>query len=183
MNLDGVAMDEAHISLIASTIRAAKPERILEVGVGSGRCTAALLAAIDCNQMGHVIAVDNWRDWEGVEPEHVEPLRQRGAQVMRLTEQEAIAAFASDSFQVIVSDADHHHAGEWLPEYVRVLSPGGFIFFHDTNQPNYPSLYELPNRLQRRGFACHHFTACSRQDERCGRGLLMAQKPLAQLGE
>lgn len=186
MNLDGVAMDDAHLALISGVVRAHKPDRVLELGVGSGRCTEALFNALYLNQMGTLLSVDNWLDWNGEEPLHVDGLRQRGGDRLRILvgdERSTLTSFGDNAFGLIVSDADHHHAGEWLPEYVRILAPGGFLFFHDTNATHYPTLYDLPNRLQRRGFACHHFTACSRQDERCGRGLLMAQKPLAQLDQ
>src|SRR5437867_3457846 len=66
-----VAMDAVHANLIASVVLAKKPERILELGIGSGILTRALLAAIRVNRHGELESVDNLSDWRGEMPPHI----------------------------------------------------------------------------------------------------------------
>lgn len=177
-DLDAIAIDHAHVALIKAVAMAAKPKQVLELGVGSGRVTRALADALAFNGQGYLTAVDSWSDFDGKRPPHLLDLPDSVVLVTGL-EHDVVKAASSDYYDLVVSDADHNHAGQWLPETLRIVKPGGWLFFHDTNAPNYQTLFEIPERLRRRGFLVSHFTESTRPDERCSRGLLMAQKPLA----
>jgi hypothetical protein len=144
--------------------------------------TRALLEAIDYNRRGAITAVDSFCDFDSARPPHIAGLEGR-VDVITSEERSFVASCPDNWWDLLVSDADHNHSGEWLSETLRIVKPGGWLFFHDTNAPNYATLYEIPERLRRRGYLVTHFTESSRSDERCNRGLLMAQKPLAQLAD
>lgn len=167
MTSEAVAIDDAHIALIVGVIKAAKPDRVLELGFGSGQTTKAIADALAWNGHGSLVTVDNWVDWGGVKPEHAQ-----GFAFLELDEADALQQLQM-TFSVIVSDADHRNAGRYIDLYLKILAPGGVLFFHDTNQPNYPTLFSLRDLLALRGIAWQHFTVSTRPDERCDRGLLM----------
>ena len=62
-----------------------------------------------------------------------------------------------------------------LEEHLRIVQPGGFMFFHDTHQPSvFPGLATIEPRLRERGIFCTQFQENSRSDEHCDRGFLFA---------
>ena len=69
-----VAIDDPHAVLIFGLAVSHKPERVLEVGVGSGFLTQTLLNAVQYNQRGTLTCVDNWFDTGGEEPGFFEEL-------------------------------------------------------------------------------------------------------------
>ncbi len=166
----GVAMDRAHALLIVGCILAQKPAAVVELGIGSGYLTRLLLGAIDYNGTGTLVSVDNWIDWQGKEPPIAQQLRTEGAAIVVSEERAWCEQRETGSVDCLVVDSDHLHGGEWVHEHLRIVRPGGLLFFHDTNAPSYPSLKETVHAV--RGLSHVHFTKSSRPEERCGRGLL-----------
>ena len=64
-------------------------------------------------------------------------------------------------------------AARWLDQYLRIVREGGFLFFHDTNQPRkFPGLAAIEGQVRQRGLPHIHFKDSSRFDERRQRGWL-----------
>lgn len=170
-----VSIDECHGDLLYGMVVSQKPLRILELGIGSGCATSILLRAIKYNGYGRLTCVDNFSDWNGKPPLHAASL---GCKIVIQDESAFLRSCPSDSYDLIVSDADHGHASEWIKEYFRVANEGAFLFFHDTNNQDYPNLRRIVEMVA--ALPHYHFTRSSRQDERCGRGWLWAinQKPI-----
>ncbi len=166
----GVAIDRAHAFFIVGCVLAQKPETVVELGVGSGYLTRLLLAAIEYNGIGTLVSVDNWIDWQGHEPPIAQQLRTEGASIVVSEERTWCEQRETGSVDCLVVDSDHLHGGEWVQEHLRIVRPGGLLFFHDTNAPSYPSLKETVKAVC--GLSHIHFTTSSRPEERCQRGLL-----------
>src|ERR1700737_3863644 len=81
-NSNVVAIDLAHNVFLVGAVLARKPERVLELGIGSGYVTTSLLHALRFNRKGRLTSVDNWFDWGGAEPAFVAPLRTAGVNVV-----------------------------------------------------------------------------------------------------
>lgn len=166
-------MDMAHATLIAATVWSMRPARVLELGIGTGYLTKALLLALRSNGGGALISVDNWFDWDGRRPEHITELEELGAQIVESSEEAFVGSYNGELFNVIISDADHYSSDRWFEQTLALMAPGGVAFFHDTQQPSiFPGLATLPQRAVELNLACRHFTASS-EDDRCHRGLLM----------
>lgn len=167
------AMDPAHISLIYGLILASKPSRILELGVGTGACTRAILESLAYNSHGHLTAVDNWLDWGGRRPTLADELAQCGVAIIETDESAFLSRCRSDSYDFLVSDADHF-SGD-VANQLRILTRGGVALFHDTNAAHdFPALQEVLVAAQ--SMTHCHFVRKSRPDEQCDRGLLMIIK-------
>ncbi|MGA3066020.1 MAG: class I SAM-dependent methyltransferase [Tepidisphaeraceae bacterium] len=164
------AIDAAHVTLLLGAIMSLKPERVLELGVGSGYATWAIIGALQHNGRGKLVCVDNWFDTEGKEPPFAADIRGAGAEIIVDSEEHFVRNCPTDSFDLLLSDADHFHSGSWLGEHLRIVRDGGFLFFHDTNNPQFPSVQSVVAQISR--LPHYHFTKSSRPDERCQRGWL-----------
>jgi predicted O-methyltransferase YrrM len=174
---DETSMDVAHAALIVSMVLSARPARVLELGIGPGYLTKALLLALRSNGRGTLTSVDSWYDWSGRRPDHIAELQSLGAEVVCSSEESFVRSCARAQFEIIVSDADHFRSHEWFEDTLRLLTAEGVAFFHDTNQPRaFPGLATLPSRARALGFPCRHYTS-SRGEDRCDRGLLVVLKP------
>lgn len=170
---DPVAMDCAHSLFIVGSVLARKPRQILELGVGSGYLTKSLLQALRYNMRGSLTTVDNWHDTGGTEPFLAKELGRAGFRVTCSGEEEFVHRAPTDYYDFLISDADHFNSQKWLNQHLRIVKRDGFLFFHDTNQPEtFPGLATLTGKIRRLGLPHFHFTENSRQDERCHRGLL-----------
>ena len=171
-----VAIDVAHNLFLIGALVARKPERVLELGIGSGYVTRSLLHGLRYNQRGTLTSVDNFLDWKGAEPPYVQEFRAMGAEIVApMEEKEFVFAARTDAYDFMVSDADHSRSGTWIDEHLRIVSDDGFMFFHDTNhQTKYKSLKLIEKRIRELGLPYYHFTRNSRADERCDRGWLFA---------
>jgi hypothetical protein len=168
-----VALDRAHNMFLIGAVMARKPLDILELGIGSAYVTMSLMYAIRYNQRGRLTSVDNWADWGGQEPPGVDALRKGGANIVTMGEEAFVRAAASDSYDLLVSDADHFRSAGWLDQHLRIVRHDGFMFFHDTNSLNaFPGLATIERRIGELGLPCFHFKESSRPDERCDRGWL-----------
>ena len=176
MDANLIAMDQCHIDLISGWIKASKPKDVLELGIGSGRLTRAIQDALDYNMQGTLLSVDNWGDWGGNPPDELIKTLPQSVLIVTANEHEFLAGQPKESFDILISDADHNNSHKWIDEHLRLLRPGGVAFLHDTNDPMWPGLSALPKTLVNLGFRTTHFTQSTRPTERCGRGLLMIHK-------
>ena len=169
-----VAVDKCHALQIIGSLISKKPDKVLEVGIGTGFLSAGLVMGLNYNQKGSLTCVDNWHDWHGVEPPEISRLRAAGVTIVApVAERDFIANCPSNEYDFIIADGDHHHSGEWVDEYFRIAKPGAFIYFHDTNQHDvFPSLALIEKRTKELGLPYFHFTQSSRPDEHCERGLM-----------
>jgi predicted O-methyltransferase YrrM len=168
------SIDLAHTVFMSGCVLSKKPERVLELGIGPGHTSWALARALAYNGKGSLTCVDGWCDWGGREPDHVEALRRAGVEVIAQSEEEFVRSCPSERFDVLVSDADHGRSQEWLDDHLRLVKPGGFLFFHDTNNPLFPNLRAIVERVAH--LPHYHFAENSRPDESCSRGLLFVMK-------
>jgi predicted O-methyltransferase YrrM len=175
-----VAIDDPHAVLIFGLALSHKPEKVLEIGVGSGFLTQTLLNAVEYNQCGTLTCVDNWFDTSGEEPKFFDELRSRGARFVFSSEEAFVKNCEAEAYDFIISDGDHFNSGEWIDDTLRILRPGGVVVFHDTNQPDvFPSLGKVVKRVEELGLPHYHFTQKSRKDERTDRGLFLVFKMVA----
>ncbi len=172
------AMDVAHATLIASLIGAAKPARVLELGVGSAYLTRVLLAAVADNGVGKLTSVDNFVDWQGKRPPHIAALAAENPdwELVERDETEFVRTAAAGQFDFIVSDGDHVHGYQNAPDVFRIARAGATLAFHDTHNPLFHILSRLPARCRQLGFPAAHFCAKSRPEEKTDRGLLIVWK-------
>jgi SAM-dependent methyltransferase len=170
---DPTALDLAHVALLQGTAASLKPERVLELGVGSGYATDAVLQALAWNGRGELTCVDNWCDWGGREPPHARDLRDRGVTVVHSEEGAFVRAAPTDRYDLVISDAAHGAADRWVEDSLRIVRPEGVLFFHDTANPDFPNLARITAHVARAGLPHYHFARSTRPGERCGRGWLM----------
>mgnify|MGYP006275148527 CR=1 FL=1 len=176
-----VEMDAVHINLIKSTAMALKARDMLELGIGSGKVTTALLEASMATGYGQVTVVDNWIDWGGAQP----PTIHGAAPYIFVNRLQTITQSEKDfiekqqgvtQFDLIVSDADHQHSHEWWRKTMALLKYGGVAFFHDVCNKDFPKLNTMVYDIDAAGYHTKIFNASSHPFERCERGLLMAWK-------
>lgn len=168
-----IEIDEAHIQLIKALIMSHKPKDILEVGLGTGKTSRAILDAIEFNGIGHLTIVENLYDFGGAVPPHAEHLQRIGAEIVYATEEEFVKGASDDSYDFIVSDADHFHANEWFNQYIRIARPNAILAFHDTAADTYLNLREIKRQADALAIPYREFATSSRSDEQCDRGLLV----------
>lgn len=170
--VDHRAIDKIHAATIFGCCLSAKPKHILELGVGTGLVTDALLSAIDHNGVGELMCLDSWLDYGGNEPAFWQGFRERGARITVMHERLFLEKTPDDTYDFLMSDADH--GGNWCSEHFRVTRKGSICFFHDTNSPDqYPGLYAIEEYARSHGYGYFHFKERTRDDEQTHRGLLM----------
>lgn len=167
-------IDLVHSCLIFGTVLSQKPERALELGIGNGYATMSILHALKHNTVGKLTSVDNWCDWAGREPSHIEGLRKLGVNVIVMEEGDFVRSQPDNSYNFLLSDGSHRHAHEWAVDVFRIIKPGGVMFFHDIKSEAYPGLRIYTELCKERELSYFIFSKNSREDERCNRGLLMA---------
>lgn len=171
-----IALDLSHNILLFGAVLSAKPKSVLELGVGTGYVTKSLLYALAYNGVGKLTCVDALIDSGGKVPFHYQELKDMGANIIISTEKDFTLAQQRESFDFLVSDADHKGAVNYLPQTIEMMQPGSVMFFHDTNESRFPGLMKIEDRLRKMDIECHQFDQVSREDERCNRGWLMAFK-------
>lgn len=176
---EGVKIDQAHADLMRGLIVSHKPKTILELGVGGGQGTDAMLNGLEYNsQEFDYTLVDNWNDFGFAEPEAVRA--KYGDRITIVTSGEREYVFGCNkTFDFIMSDADHHHTDQWF-EYVysELLNPGGILVYHDVNivDNEFINLRDIYYKCQALGLSHKLFNANSLPTERCQRGLLVIFK-------
>jgi predicted O-methyltransferase YrrM len=171
---NAICIDRAHNALLFGSILSAKPEHVLELGVGMGYATKSILLGLRFNGVGKLTSVDSCRDFENKEPPHFKELKEMGAEIVIQTEEEFTKRQPEGTYDFLVSDADHRHAANWVEGTLKMMKPGSVMFFHDTNW--IPELYSIKNKLKSHGVPSFHFKKSSLPNERCERGWLMAFK-------
>jgi len=170
------AVDVPHGIIILGALISSKPEKILEIGIGTGFITNLLLDGVSYNQTGQVTSVDNFHDLGGNLPNKVfEDLKQRRSIniIAPMQERDFVMSTKENEFDFLVSDGDHNHAGEWVEDIFRIMKPDSFMFFHDTNNPGYPGLKNYKTLADKHNKPNFLFSKSSRSDEDCERGILM----------
>jgi len=169
----GAAIDLNHIILILGTLLSAKPENILELGIGTGKTSEILIQGIKYNKKGYLTCVDNLMDLDGnMSREIFESLKKRNISIVQSNERDFVYRTGDNQYQFLVSDADHLAANQWINEIFRIMSPNSFCFFHDIG-PNYSNLLEYKIKSDELGKPNYLFNISSRPEENCERGLLM----------
>jgi predicted O-methyltransferase YrrM len=173
-----VKIDRAHADLLRGLIVAGKPKTILELGIGGGQATDAILDGLAYNQQDYQYTlVDNWLDFGGTMPEIVGELYNDRINIVTSGEREFV--FGCDkSFDFIMSDADHHHTQDWF-EYVyeNLLADDGILIYHDVTLTKYfPNLIQILHRCQEFNLRHKLFNKDSLPTEMCYRGLLVIFK-------
>ncbi len=162
------AIDLNHAVLLFGVALASKPQRVLNLGVGPGVSAITLLHALRHNSGGaHLVAVDNNYDLGGNMPQGVvDQLRNDGVEVVISDEKTYVHECPTDSFDLILSDADHDHAGEWVDEILRIARSNAFIFVHDADNKHYPNLREYERRSAELGLPYYLFNKGGNGTER-----------------
>jgi predicted O-methyltransferase YrrM len=171
-----VAVDKSHAMLLYGMITSHKPDTILELGIGSGFITKTILYAIKYNGKGNLTSVDNWNDWSGKEPNHIQELRNMGVNIIAPIDEEIFIRENKNKYDVIIVDGNHRHGGEWADKVLEMLNPNGFLFAHDVEHPNYPTLKNYQILANKFGYSNYTFSKSSRDDEYCWRGWIMINK-------
>lgn len=115
-----MASDETwHHGIIAAACEVYAVPRYLEIGVGGGACLEAV------GEVAVAIGVDP------VEPSY----KLRGVEFVRATSDEYLETYEGAPFDVIFIDGDHAYeqARRDLDNALRVLTPAGVVFLHDTH--------------------------------------------------
>jgi len=180
----GAAVDDCHLDLVYGLIRSHKPDKVLELGVGSGRTTAVLIKALKKNgNIKKLTLVDNWIDWKGDKPTHIQELEEY-IDIIECDEMKFIFS-CNQSFDFIFSDADHWNTDKWFDYvYDRILSDNGILIYHDVSHEEnfpkhelrFPNLENILIKCKQRGISHVHLDKCSNSEERCYRGFLVIFK-------
>lgn len=182
------AIDKAHADLIYGLIVSLKPKHVLELGFGTGATTKAILQALEYNQIkSYFTLVDNWLDFDGKLPieqlSNIMPdLTLETRHIISYTEEDFIniATENNQSFDFIMSDADHTNSHQWFHKTLDLVNDGGIACFHDVTSQDFPNLYSNIEFLElHKDIAPYHwkvFNLSSRNNEKCNRGLLVVFK-------
>ena len=144
------AIDRNHNIFLIGALLSKKPENVLELGIGTGYVTWSLIFGLAYNQKGKLTSVDNYLDWNGNEPNGIQAIRDAGVNVIApIEEKDFIKKCKHDTYDFIISDADHLNADSWIDDYFRIACNNAFLFFHDTNQYNaFPNLMNIEKKIQ-----------------------------------
>ena len=178
-NNNNVKVDKAHAETIKGLIYGQKPSRVLELGLGGGESTEAILEGLKYNdQQYKYTLVDNWVDYNYIIPEGVLDMYSERINVVTSDEKEFIFS-TKETYDFIFSDADHYHTNEWF-EYVydNLLEKDGILVYHDINffEECLLNLREIYYTCEKRNIKFKLFNKNSLADERCHRGLLIIFK-------
>lgn len=171
-----VMMDDCHIDLIHALVLSSKPKSILEIGIGSGATTMALLDAVKMNgNDAQVTCVDNFGDWNFHSPKGFEnfpsPVR------FVASDERKYVMSCRHTYDFVVSDADHAHTGEWFHDTLKLVNPGGILIYHDAASIHCPSVCSAVDQARSAGLTVMVFSKSSQAWEQCERGLAVIQKP------
>lgn len=175
-----VKIDVAHSELIKGLILAHKPVSILEMGVGGGQSTNAILSGIEYNAQDYnYTLVDNWLDFEGKCPQEVVDLYSDKMDIVTSDEKDFVFS-TKDTYDFIMSDADHYQTDQWFEHvYDNLLNPGGILIYHDVNlidENAFKNLITIYDRCKEQGKSHMLFNKNTLPTERCHRGLLVIFK-------
>lgn len=175
-------IDQCHLDLISGFIKSSKPHKTLELGFGSGKSVKSVLEALRYNEVPfEYTLVENWVDWNYVpQLDKLEFVKGPGVKVVQ-SDERAFVFSTTDTYDFILSDADHWNTQNWF-EYVftNLLNKGGILVYHDVSlgpHPNvdlyFKNLDYIYHRAKELGIKMLHFNKSTRPDEKCERGLLI----------
>jgi spermidine synthase len=172
------AIDTAHVLLLAGLVASHKPNRVLELGIGSAYLSKVILSTLEANGAGSLMSVDNFFDWNHSKPLHIQELEEMSTswRVVVEDETEFVKNAQNEEFDLVVSDGDHTRGYQNAVDVFRICQPGGYLVFHDTRSELFRLLARLPKQVSKLGFSSFHFTRQSRSDECTDRGLLVVCK-------
>jgi predicted O-methyltransferase YrrM len=178
---EGIKIDVAHAMLLNGLVVSNKPKTILELGIGGGQGTDAILSGLDYNQQPYdYTLVDNWNDFGFQQPPEVtERYGHRINSIITSNERDFVFG-CNKTFDFIMSDADHHSTDQWF-KYVfdTLLNPGGILIYHDINlfdNDAFKNLISIYNECKTLNLKHKLFNKNSLPTERCQRGLLIIFK-------
>ena len=156
-----------------------KPKNILELGLGGGRSSDAILNGIKYNQNNpKYTLVDNWLDYNYVQPTNFVNYCKNNINIVTSDEKSFIHN-CSETYDFIMSDADHQHTNEWF-EYVfdNLLNEDGILIYHDISllPCGYKNLLEIYYKCIERNIKYKLFNKNSLVNEQCDRVLLVIFK-------
>jgi predicted O-methyltransferase YrrM len=167
-----ISIDDCHMDFILGCLSAKKPKNVLEIGMGTGFLTRRMFYTLKHNTSGHLTVVDNWVDFGGHMPQMAKDMAREGITFVTSDEKSFVQGSLPQQYDFVVSDADHGSSDDRFYEIRRMVTNGGFMFFHDTNNNDFPTLKTFPLRAAGERLPFYHFVQNSRHDERCERGLL-----------
>lgn len=174
-----VKVDKAHSDTIKGLVYGQKPQRILELGLGGGESTDAILEALAYNnQTYEYTLVDNWLDFDFKIPYGVMELYSNRLTIVTSDEKEFVFS-TKKTYDFIFSDADHNHTNEWFEHvYDNLLEKDGILMYHDVNffENVFVNLREIYHTCEKRNLKFKLFNKNSLPHERCHRGLLVIFK-------
>jgi predicted O-methyltransferase YrrM len=174
-----VKIDIAHANLLKALIQSQKPQDILELGLGGGMATDAIIEGLEYNKKSYSLTiVDNWFDYQYQMPKEVEEKYGKFADIITSGEKEFVFS-CNDKYDFIMSDADHFNAEKWFVHvYDNLLNSGGILVYHDVNiyENSFVNLREILYNCQNTNKFHYLFNKNSLDSERCQRGLLVIFK-------
>jgi len=178
-------VDINHIILLFGIILSQKPINILELGIGSGLVSQTILNAIKYNgikckydALDFCISDINWQNggWEYPTIDLIDNLKKENVNLISEEEGVFVKQCESNKYDLIISDADHYNAGEWVDDIIRICKPNGIIFCHDVlffRKGSFQSLKKYIDYVENNSIPHYLFEKSSRHDEKCERGWLM----------
>lgn len=174
MNLDHIKIDDNHLELIYSLVICHKPKSVLELGIGSGYTTRKIIDGFIYNNIQiNLDCVDNFYDWHGNCPEHINDLKDN-IRLIVSNEQDYIYQ-CKNYYDMIISDADHGHTDQWIDKTIGILNTNGILIYHDVTNKDFPNLYRIIEYIKLHQYRYFLFNQNSLLSERCQRGLLVIQ--------
>jgi predicted O-methyltransferase YrrM len=176
---ENIKVDVAHSTLLTALVMSHKPQRILELGVGGGRSTDAMLSGLAYNQQPYQYTlVDNWHDFGFTQPAMVSEKYSDKLDIVT-SDEHAFVFSCKTKYDFIMSDADHSRTDQWF-EYVydNLLNQDGILIYHDVNLigSDFPNLRNIYYKSIQRGLNFMLFNKNSLPTERCERGLMVIFK-------
>jgi predicted O-methyltransferase YrrM len=168
-----IKIDVNHAEFVRALVMCHKPHRVLELGFGSGATTRSILAGLSYNRQNfEYTVVDNWLDFDGVQPAATRTPEFNEVSFMTNDERDFVKGCKS-RYEFIFSDADHHNTQEWFDiTYDRVLESNGVLIYHDVTNKAFPNLFRIYQDVVRNGYNHILLNRASLPSERCERGLL-----------
>lgn len=176
-NRTDVSIDLCHNILIFGLLLSLKPKYVLEIGIGGGYTTRALLDAIKYNDNNSSLTcVDNWHDWSGKRPPIASEIENLGAKIVEMDEKDFVEKSRTNSYDFVMVDGDHRRGGYWANKVYEMVNPNGIICVHDICESDYPTLKNYLSIAEEKNYSHYIFNMASRGDEQCSSGLLIVFK-------
>ena len=164
------SVDLCHGLFLLGALTSAKPQNVLELGIGPAFASEILCAGVKYNGMGQLTCVDNLADLGGNLPQSkLDYLKDNGVKVVApIDEKDFVEQASVEEYDFLVSDADHGSAHLWAERVFDIMKPNSFMFFHDVGE--HSNLLRYKQIADERGYYNHTFSGSSRSDENCHRG-------------